>query len=129
LLRAIVREATPRHIGGDVLVQGVRRIEALRGRPAGVLTHTQYYMPDGRPISWPPTLHGEIIATCRANGIPVMHPCELVEKHGPKVALKADLIHWHDDFMPVVADAVESFVSRVRGQTGSNLVKPDTSEC
>jgi hypothetical protein len=117
LLRAIIREATPRRIAMDTFVDGVNRIRSLLGKPVGVLTHTQYYMPDGRPISWPPTLHNDIMATCRANGILVMHPCELVERHGAGGALKKDLIHWHDDFMPVVGEAMAEFADRVIAET------------
>jgi hypothetical protein len=113
LLRAIVREAAPRRISMETLLEGLERIEGLLGKPAGVLTHTQNYMPDGRPLSWPPTFHRDLMETCRKNQIPLMHPCELVEKHGAKVALKADLVHWHDDFMPVVGEAIAEFAMRI----------------
>jgi len=116
LLREIIRNAEPRRIGSAALVDGVRRIEALLGKPVGVLTHTQNYRADGRPIVWPRTLHGDLMETCRANGIPFMHPCELVERHGAKAALKDDLSHWRDDFMPVVAEAIGDFVGEVVGQ-------------
>lgn len=118
LLRDMVRNAEPRRIGSAGLVDGVHRIQALLGKPVGVLTHTQNYRADGRPIGWPRTLHGEIMETCRVNGIPFMHPCELVERHGVTVALKDDLSHWHDSFMPVVAEAIGSFVGEVVGQRG-----------
>ena len=116
LLRSIVREAEPRRIGSTALVDGVHRLEALLGKPAGVLTHTQNYRADGHPIGWPRTLHGEIREACRANGIPFMHPCELVERHGVKAALKDDLSHWRDDFMPVVAEAIGDFAGEVVGR-------------
>ena len=116
LLREIICNAEPRRTGSAALVDGVHRIEAVLGKPAGVLTHTQNYRADGRPIGWPRTLHDEIMETCRANGIPFMHPCELVERHGAKVALKDDLSHWRDDFMPVVAEAIGNFVGEVVGQ-------------
>lgn len=118
LLRNMVRDAEPRRIGSTALVDGVRRIEALLGKPSGVLTHTQNYRADGRPIGWPRTLHGEIMEACRANGIPFMHPCELVERHGVKVALKDDLSHWRDDFMPVVAEAIGNFAGEIVRQAG-----------
>ncbi len=116
LLRDTIRDAEPRRIGSTALVDGVRRIEALLGKPVGVLTHTQNYRADGRPIVWPRSLHGDIMEACRANGIPFMHPCELVERHGAKVALKDDLSHWRDDFMPVVAEAIGTFVGEVVGR-------------
>ena len=113
LLRAIVREATPRRISNEDFLAGLARIRDLLGRKLGVITHTQRYMPDGRPISWPPNLHDDLIDTCRAHGIPVMHPCELVEQHTPIVALKEDLIHGQDDFMPVVGEAVRNFARKI----------------
>lgn len=113
LLRAIIRETEPRRIGRDVFTNSVKRIGSVLGKPVGVMTHTHYYMPDGRPLSWPPTFHDDIIAACRANGIPVMHFCEVVARHGTGVALKEDLSHWRDDFMPVVGKAMADFAREV----------------
>lgn len=118
LVCEIVRHAAPRRVDGAALVDGVRRIRTLLGKPVGVLTHTQNYRADGLPIVWPRTLHDDIMEACRANGIPFMHPCELVERHGVKSALKDDLSHWRDDFMPVVAEAIGNFVDEVIGQGG-----------
>ena len=113
LLRAIIREATPRRIEVDALVSGIKRISSLVGKPVGVLTHTQNYMADGRPISWPPTLHGDIMKACSANGIPFMHPCALVEQHGVGISLQTDMSHWREDFLPVVGGAIAEFAERV----------------
>jgi hypothetical protein len=115
LLRAIIREAAPRRLAIETFVEGIKRIGSLLGKPVGVATHTQYYMPDGRPISWPHTFHGDIMEACRRNAIPFIHPCELVAKYGPQAALQPDMIHWRDDFMPVVGQAIGAFVSRMVG--------------
>lgn len=113
LLRAILRETTPRQISSEDFLAGIARIREMLGAKLGVITHTQRYMPDGRPISWPPNLHDDLIDTFRANGIPVLHPCELVEQHTSIVALKEDLIHWHEDFMPVVGQALREFAREI----------------
>src|SRR4029079_18850160 len=88
LLREIIRGAEPRQIGATTLVEGVQRMRALLSKPVGVVTHTQNYRADGAPIIGPRRLHDQILETCREHGIPVMHPCVLVERHGTGVALK-----------------------------------------
>ena len=118
LLREIIRGAEPRRIDATALVDGVHRLQALLRKPVGVLTHTQNYKADGSPIVWPRQLHGQILDACRENGIPVMHPCELVERHGTGVALQGDLSHWRDDFLPTVAEAIASFVAEMVGRSG-----------
>ena len=118
LLREIIRGAEPRRIGATALVDGVHRLQALLRKPVGVLTHTQNYKADGSPIIWPRRLHDQILKACRDNGIPAMHPGELVERHGTGIALQDDLSHWRDDFLPTVAEAIASFVAEMVGRSG-----------
>lgn len=113
LLRDILREAKPRPISREALVADLMELRRLLGVPLGVLTHTQYYMPDGRAIAWPPKLHDDLREICQENGLLLMNPSELVEQHGAETALKDDLSHWHDNFMPVIGRAVHSFAKKV----------------
>ncbi|MFV3126360.1 hypothetical protein [Niveispirillum sp. KHB5.9] len=113
LLRDILREAAPRRISKESMVADLMELRKLLGVPLGVLTHTQYYMPDGRAIAWPPKLHDELREICQENGLLLMNPSELVEQYGAETALKEDLSHWRDDFMPVIGRAVYAFATKV----------------
>jgi hypothetical protein len=57
--------------------------------------------------------HRDIIATWRGHQIPVMHRGEWVEKHGAKVALKPDMVHFSDEFMPVMVETIRELATRV----------------
>jgi hypothetical protein len=121
LIKDIVSEAYPRRVTVDAMMTEVRRIGSFLQKPVGVVTHTQRYMPDGRPLSWPPDLHHRIIDACRKEGVKVLHPCELVAGYGSSIALKEDLTHWHDDFLPVVGRAVFDFAQSVLADTKTRL--------
>jgi hypothetical protein len=111
----------------DVLVSArSRRHEAAEGlqvlcsmidRPLGVVTYTFRYMPDGRPVSWPPGFNDELLSAAAALGLPVFEPwkltVELFEQHGVATVMRADMQHYADDFMPVVGRAIFEFATTV----------------
>lgn len=106
-------------IEGDVKA-GMRRIKSLIDKPIGVMTFINQYMPDGRPVSWPADFRENIISGARSLNLPVLEPLELVTKHGVEVALKEDLRHYRDEFMPVVSEAIEDFAISIASAGASS---------
>lgn len=106
--------------------EGLRTIRAMIDRPLGVLTYTFRYMPDGRPVSWPPGFHDEVLAAALDLGLPVFEPwkftTELFEQHGVAKVMRADLQHYADDFMPVVGRAILEFAGAVAGGERGGVV-------
>ncbi|WP_416896163.1 MAG: hypothetical protein ACMVY4_11470 [Minwuia sp.] len=106
-------------VEGDVMA-GLRRMQELIDRPMGILTFINQYMPDGRPVSWPANFREDVLNAANTLGIPVLEPYELVGEYGVERALKEDLRHYRDDFMPVVADSIEEFAV--------GIASPETAE-
>lgn len=96
----------------DVLT-GLRRVRSMIDCPIGIITYVFQYMPDGRPLSWPAHFREDVESAATALGLPVFEPWRLVEKHGAGVALRKDLRHYSDSFIPTIADAIEDFVVSV----------------
>jgi hypothetical protein len=92
----------------------LQRLKAELRLPIGVVNYVFHYMPDGRAVSWPSGWHEEIAAVSAELDMPLFEPAELVTAHGVEAALRADLRHYRDDFLPVVADALIDFAGEVR---------------
>jgi hypothetical protein len=85
--------------------------------PVGVVAYAFGYLPDGRPMFWPANLNITLKAAATALGLPFLEPWRLVEQHGVEIALKEDLRHYRDDFVPVVADLIAEFAASLMKQT------------
>ena len=59
--REIVKYARVRRVDDDALEAEFRNLNAAIGKPTGIVTHIIRYMPDGRPISWPPDFRNRVI--------------------------------------------------------------------
>lgn len=109
--REIVKCARARHVDDDALEAEFRNLNAAIGKPTGIVTHIIRYMPDGRPISWPPDFRNRVIDLAARVEVPLLDPCQLVSKHGLEVALMSDAQwHWAWDFMPTVAETYKGFL-------------------
>lgn len=84
--------------------------------PVGLVAYAFGYLPDGRPMFWPANLNITLTAAAQKLGLPLLEPWRLVEQHGAEAALKEDLRHYRDDFVPVVADLIAGFATSLTGQ-------------
>lgn len=103
---------------GDV-AKAMQRLRDEVGKPIGVIIFTFGYMPDGRAVHWPKGFVERVIGAATELGLPVMEPWRLVQQHGVKVALKSDLRHYSEEFLPVIADAIVSFAQEVSHAAGA----------
>jgi hypothetical protein len=110
MVRDVLRHATGHRTS---TIEGLKSLRERISQPIGVVTYMFQYMPDGRPVSWPANFHQEVLDAARELGLPVFEPWRLVEKAGPVAALKPDLRHYTDTFMPVMADAIARFAEVV----------------
>jgi hypothetical protein len=79
------------------------------GLPVGVVLYTWAYMPDGRGISWPAEFGRAVKRSASELNLPIFDPRPLVEQAGVAAALRKDLRHYSNTFMPVVAKAIVEF--------------------
>jgi hypothetical protein len=78
--------------------------------PTGVVTYNHRYMPDGRPMQWPPDFVASVIAAATALGLPYTEPSDLVKQYGVEVALKPDFVHYRTEFEPVIGESLFRFM-------------------
>lgn len=85
-------------------------IGAFAGAPTGLSLHHFQYMSGGRAVDWPPQLNAQIRAAAARLNLPLFDGAGLVARHGNEKALASDCRTWSDEFLPVVADALDEFV-------------------
>lgn len=93
----------------------LRALRDLLGRPIGVLLYYFRYMPDGRPLSFPPGFHDELVAAAKLFDMPVFDPAPLVFQYGAGAALNtSNFRHYSTEFLPVAGDALVDFARMTR---------------
>lgn len=108
LARAVVRETRsyPSDIPG-----GFRRMRELFCCPIGVAHYVFRYMPDGRPVIYPPGLRERVLEA--AGDLPIFDPIGVVTGYGVEAALDSALSHYSPEFMPVIGTALVEFIESV----------------
>jgi hypothetical protein len=110
LARNVLLHATGRRI--ETLTY-LKRVLADVDLPVGIVTYMFQYLPDGRPVSWPSTFHQEVIDAAKQLDLPVLEPWRLVGEATVEHAMKEDMRHYTDDFMPTMANAIVGFALQV----------------
>lgn len=95
------------------MLQGLKQIADRLDFPVGVVLYTWAYLPDGRAVSWPAEFRQELVAATRSLDLPTFDPRVLVEEYGLAAALKDDLRHYTEQFMPVLAKPMIEFAIKV----------------
>jgi hypothetical protein len=110
LLHDIVLESYPRKVDTETIFHQISSLGKIFDRPYVLVSYTQRYMPDGRPLSWPPHLHAELSKEAAKRGVKIFHPPQLVMEYTPKVALKEDMQHYNDDFLKIIGEKIINFI-------------------
>jgi len=113
LARSILLESRFHRREVKELIEGLATVRDIVGAPLGVLTYTYTYMPDGRPMPWPPNLVEQTIEAARMLDLPVFDPSRIVSRYGVKRALSDDT-HYQVPFHPILAGALFPFIHEVR---------------
>jgi len=113
LARLFIKGTRSRQVGAQDIYESLATIRRDIKAPLGIVLHNFHYMPDGRPVVWPPDFNQMITDAADRLGIPVLDPAVLVEQHGVQVALAEDLRHWSSDFFPTVADRFQTFIGEI----------------
>jgi hypothetical protein len=112
-IEAVILET--RSSRSDIL-KGFRTMREVVNRPIGVLAYVFQYLADGRAMSWPTGFLEEVRDAAHRLEMPVLEPAHHVNKFpaGVAAALKPDLRHYSDEFLPVMGDALVEFCQGVR---------------
>jgi hypothetical protein len=110
--RAVVREARAIRLDKQALRKRLEEFREALGKPIAVATHILRFMPDGRPIIWPPEYLSVVSDVCRAADVPVINPWRLVMLHGVEAGMTE--LEYNPEFVRTVADEILPFLERVK---------------
>lgn len=92
---------------------GFRKLRDLLHCPIGAVVYTFRYMPDGRPVGWPPGFREEVIQAATGLGLPIFDAAPLVAAYGVEAAMNASMGHYTDRFAPIIAEELVKFAQSV----------------
>ena len=105
----------------------LEKILARVAVPIGVVIYTFVYMPDGRSVGWPAEFTPQLLGAVSALDIPIFDPRRVVKEAGVSVALKKDLRHYTESFMPIMAKSLIEFAvdtaSKKNAEPGAALAR------
>ena len=110
LARSVLLDAFPHQRDFSEIVEGLAALRDLVNGPLALVTYTHQYMPDGRPLPWPPDFVDVQLAAAEELGLPVFRPSEIVRPYGISGAMRKDRVHYQDEFVPVLAKALYEFI-------------------
>lgn len=114
LARVLVNET--RGVKCDLL-GGLRALRDVLKGPMGLALYNFRYMPDGRAISWPQGFREETVDAAKSLGLPIYDPTSLVVGYGTKSALLPKDGHYTKEFLPIMGDALVTFIESVHAQS------------
>jgi len=93
-------------------------LTALRSKlscPIGLVIRHFRYMPDGRPVSWPPDFVETLRTTAQRLNIPVFDPAPMVAAAGVEEAIGDETDHYRESYRPIMGEALTNFALSVAG--------------
>ena len=81
--------------------------------PVGLVTPAVRYMPDGRPLYWPPEFIDDLKLSAQQCGVPFFDAAAIVEARGMNVAIAEDAMHWRREFLPIVGEYYLEFCHKL----------------
>ena len=94
---------------------GLAAVRSKLSCPIALVIRHFRYMPDGRPVSWPPDFVETLKSAAQQLNIPVFDPAPLVASAGVKQAIGDNDNHYRASFCPVMGEAITNFALSVPG--------------
>jgi hypothetical protein len=86
--REVVRHARGCRQSAQDLKKDIETLREMVCRKAWILSHVLRYMPDGRPLYWPPDLMRQLRKISAEMGLPLLDTAKVVEEKGPEFSLQ-----------------------------------------
>ena len=115
-LARFIRDTRTRILGADEMTKAIGELRESLGKPMGLILHNFQFMPDGRPVSWPPDFKDQSSEVAKRLGLPVLDFAEFVERQGVGRVMAADRRHWEPRFYPRIAEHIFDFAAKVLGR-------------
>lgn len=110
MMRLVLSEA--RGVRRDMMRDMRQAVEQI-SLPIGMMAYSFQFMPDGRPVFWPPEFQQEIASVVEYFSLPFFEPWRVVMEYGGQPVLEDDLRHYKDEFVPVMGARVADFAREV----------------
>jgi hypothetical protein len=115
LLREIIVATRAQLVQEEEIYQCLKSIREILARPAGIVLYNFRYMPDGRPVEWPPGFKGQMESVARRLDVATYDPAPLVQKHGADVAVMQNSGHYAPPFYETIGAEYMRFISTILG--------------
>jgi len=105
-------------------VDSIAELRDMVGRPIGLVAYIHQYLPDGRPLPWPPDHLENTIQAAQRLGIPLFNPMVVVQEHGVASAMDEQRKLYRNEFCPVIGEALFDFCQAIvdEAQSGAREV-------
>lgn len=115
-LARFIRDTRTRLLGADEMTMAIAELRDRLGKPLGLILHNFQFMPDGRPVSWPPEFKNDSAEVAKRLELPSLDFAEFVERNGVGRVMAADRRHWEPRFYPRIAENIFDFAANVLGR-------------
>ena len=113
LLREIIVETRSQLVHEEEIYLCLKSIREILARPTGIVLYNFRYMPDGRPVEWPPGFKSLMESVARRLDVATYDPAPLVQQHGVDVAMMENSGHYAPPFYETIAAEYVKFVSTI----------------
>ena len=113
LHRLIVSGITIRKMSLGEMEAHIEEIRRLIAAPLAIALHTRRYMPDGRPLSWPPDLARQVAALAANINVPLVLASDIVRQLGVDVALSTDFSYYTEPMNEKYAIELSNLINQV----------------
>jgi len=111
----------------DEFVSSIAEIRDMVPSPMALVVYIHQYLPDGRPLPWPPEHLENTLEAARKLDLPVFNPAEIVASFGVDNAMNEPRTLYREEFAPVVGERLYAFMSEVVASESKALQRPLTA--
>ena len=116
-LARFIRDTRTRILDANEMTNALGELRDRLGKPMGLVLHNFQFMPDGRPVSWPPEFKAQSAEVAKRLDMPNLDFAEFVGRHGVGRVMAADRRHWEPRFYPRIAEHLYDFAASVLGRS------------
>lgn len=110
----------------DEFVSSIAEIRDMVPSPMALVAYIHQYLPDGRPLPWPPEHLEYTIEAARRLNLPIFNPADIVAKFGVDKAMNEARTLYRDEFCPVIGDHLYAFVRDVIDRKAATFIERST---
>lgn len=129
-LRQFIATTISRRVSVERMISDLDQLRSRLNAPLFMVHHNFQYMPDGRPVSWPPDFKEQSLEVARRLGVKALDYAPFVQQHGVSRVMAEDNRHWNPAFYEEISEHLYQFVRASLGgiPVASVGAKPTSAE-